>query len=306
MNIIDTFRYLVSLEEHKHFSRAAQACHITQPALSNALKALEEEMGVKIVNRGRNYEGLTVEGKKVLASAYQVLHEIGKLKSEIKSQKSAPIGNLVIGSIPSTLPVASQFAASIFSEFNGLKPTVRSMTSHDLELSLENLSVDVAFGYTDRPTVDTQELRIIPQYEEKYFFIKKNVSSDGFGSISWKEAAKSKLSLLTPEMHNRKLIDVFFKKNNVEIEPVMQTDSIFSLLLSVQSSDLATILSGPTAKFAKTNKDLSIRELTDPSEGTAIGIMIPSANRLSIVQFAVEEFATSNKWYEILGDISIP
>ena len=115
-------------------------------------------MGVKIVNRGRNYEGLTAEGKQVLASAYQVLHEIGKLKSEIKSQKSAPIGNLVIGSIPSTLPVASQFAASIFSEFNGLKPTVRSMTSHDLELSLENLSVDVAFGYTDRPTVETQRL----------------------------------------------------------------------------------------------------------------------------------------------------
>ena len=86
----------------------------------------------------------------------------------------------------------------------------------------------------------------------------------------------------------------------------MQSDSIFSLLLSVQSSVLATILSGPTAKFAKTNKDLSIRELTDPSEGTAIGIMIPSVNRLSIVQFAVEEFATSNKWYEILGDISIP
>ena len=190
MNIIDTFRYLVSLEEHKHFSRAAQACHITQPALSNALKALEEEMGVKIVNRGRNYEGLTVEGKQVLASAYQVLHEIGKLKSEINSQKSAPIGNLVIGSIPSTLPVASQFAASIFGEFNGLKPTVRSMTSHDLELSLENLSVDVAFGYTDRPTVHTQELRVIPQYEEKYFFIKKNVSSDSFGPISWKGGGK--------------------------------------------------------------------------------------------------------------------
>ena len=304
MNIIDTFRYLVSLEEHKHFSRAAQACHITQPALSNALKSLEEEMGVKIVNRGRNYEGLTAEGKRVLASAYQVLHEIGKLKSEISSQKSAPIGKIIIGSIPSTLPVASQFAASIFEEFDGLKPIVRSMTSHDLELSLENLSVDIAFGYTERPTVHTQELRVISQYEEKYFFIKR--SSDSFGPISWKEAARSKLSLLTSEMHNRKLIDIFFKKNNIEIEPVMQTDSIFSLLLSVQSSELATILSGPTAKFAKTNKELSVRELTDPAESTAIGIMIPSSNRLSIVQCAAEEFAFSEKWGKILGDISMP
>ena len=136
-----------------------------------------------------------------------------------------------------------------------------------------------------------KDLRVIPQYEEKYFFIKKNVSPDSFGPISWKEASRSKLSLLTPEMHNRKLIDIFFKKNNVEIEPVMQTDSIFSLLLSIQSSDLATILSGPTAKFAKFNKELSVRELTDPAESTAIGIMIPLSNRLSIVQYAVEEFA---------------
>ena len=206
MNIIDTFRYLVALEEHKHFSRAAQACHITQPALSNALKSLEEEMGVKIVNRGRNYEGLTAQGKQVLASAYQVLHEIGKLKSEINSQKSAPMGNLIIGSIPSTLPVASQFAASIFGEFNGLNPTVRSMTSHDLDLCLENLSVDVAFGYTERLSVNTQGLRVIPQYAEKYFFINKDSSCNRFGSISWKEAARSKLSLLTPEMYNRKLM----------------------------------------------------------------------------------------------------
>ena len=63
---------------------------------------------------------------------------------------------------------------------------------------------------------------------------------------------------------------------------------------------------GGPAKFAKINKELSVRELTDPSESTAIGIMIPSSNRLSIVQYAVEEFASSHKWAKILGDISIP
>ena len=46
--------YLIALSEHAHFGRAAKACHITQPALSNAMKALEEEFGVVIVKRGRN------------------------------------------------------------------------------------------------------------------------------------------------------------------------------------------------------------------------------------------------------------
>lgn len=52
MNLLASMRYLVALNEHRHFGRAAQASHITQPALSNALRALEREFGVLIVNRG--------------------------------------------------------------------------------------------------------------------------------------------------------------------------------------------------------------------------------------------------------------
>ena len=69
MNLLDAMRYLVALEQHKHFGRAASACHITQPALSNALRSLEAELKVSIVRRGRQYEGLTPEGERVLASA---------------------------------------------------------------------------------------------------------------------------------------------------------------------------------------------------------------------------------------------
>ena len=41
MNLLVSMRYLVALDEHKHFARAAQACHVTQPALSNAIRALD-------------------------------------------------------------------------------------------------------------------------------------------------------------------------------------------------------------------------------------------------------------------------
>ena len=74
MNLLSAMRYLVALEEHKHFGRAAQACHITQPALSNAIRALETEFGVVIVRRGRTYAGLTPEGEAVCASAHHMLH----------------------------------------------------------------------------------------------------------------------------------------------------------------------------------------------------------------------------------------
>ena len=53
MNLLASMRYLVALSEHRHFGRAAQACHITQPALSNALRALEESaaLGRRLAHR---------------------------------------------------------------------------------------------------------------------------------------------------------------------------------------------------------------------------------------------------------------
>jgi DNA-binding transcriptional LysR family regulator len=75
MNILASLRYLVALNEHKHFGRAAQACHVTQPALSNALRSLEAEYKVVIVKRGRTFAGLTPEGERVLAAAQRMLQE---------------------------------------------------------------------------------------------------------------------------------------------------------------------------------------------------------------------------------------
>ena len=75
MNLLASLRYLVALHEHRHFGRAAQACHITQPALSNALRSLEEEFGVVIVQRGRAYVGLTHEGQAVLTTAQRMLRD---------------------------------------------------------------------------------------------------------------------------------------------------------------------------------------------------------------------------------------
>ena len=90
MNLLPSLRYLVALNEHRHFGRAAQACHITQPALSNALRALEQEFAAVIVKRDRNYVGFTPEGEIILASAQRMLHEHALLQESLKGDALAP------------------------------------------------------------------------------------------------------------------------------------------------------------------------------------------------------------------------
>ncbi|MEP6773396.1 MAG: LysR family transcriptional regulator, partial [Polaromonas sp.] len=131
MNLLASLRYLAALDEHKHFGRAAQACNITQPALSNALRALEDEFGAAIVVRGRAFVGFTAEGERVLASARRMLHEREILKQQLDSSADSPHGHLTIGVVPTAVSIAARFAAMLHARHPGITPVVLSLNSHD-------------------------------------------------------------------------------------------------------------------------------------------------------------------------------
>ena len=173
MNLLASLRYLAALDEHKHFGRAALACHITQPALSNALRALEEEFGCAIVIRGRSFGGFTPEGARVLASAQRMLHERELLQQELNSVAGRPHGTLTIGAVPTAVPIAARFAAMLQARHTGISPVVRSMSSTELENGLATLVLDMGLGYTDRLARYSPRLRHVAQYTEHYFLVSK-------------------------------------------------------------------------------------------------------------------------------------
>ncbi|MFM2056641.1 MAG: hypothetical protein RLY71_1026, partial [Pseudomonadota bacterium] len=227
MNLIDAMRYLAALQQHRHFGRAAQACHITQPALSNAIRALESQYGVTIVRRSRQYEGLTPEGERVLASAHRLLHECEVLRQDLVSSRAAPRGRITIGAVPTAMPVAARFAARLQAEQPGLRPEVRSLSSTEIETGIESLSLDLAFGYAERGQAGTAATRFeqIAQYTERYYLLRRRPADVAAlpGQIGWLEAARQPLCLLSREMHHRSIVDGAFAQAGTEAEPVMET-----------------------------------------------------------------------------------
>ena len=173
MNLFVSLKYLVALDDHRHFGRAALACHVTQPALSNALKALEESFGCAIVVRGRNFGGFTAEGERILATARRILHEHELLEQDLRSTSDDPAGHLLIGVVPTAMPIAARFAAMLQDRHPGIVPTVRSMSSVDLEARLENMALDLGMGYTERLDDSRMVIRVVPQYIERYFLLRK-------------------------------------------------------------------------------------------------------------------------------------
>jgi DNA-binding transcriptional LysR family regulator len=286
MNLLDGMRYLVALEQQRHFGRAAQACGITQPALSNALRALEKELGVAIVRRGRSFEGLTPEGERVLATAHRLLRESELLRSDLHSDAGRPQGSVAIGAVPTAVPIAARFAAKLRARYPGILPIVRSLSSAEIEAGIENLALDLALGYTDRIAPRNTRLRALPQYVEHYFVLRRAAlpaagepaTALRFGpAISWREAAGLAHCMLTPEMHNRAVVDAAFRAAGVAVQPAIESNSVMSLVLSVLDGDVCAVLPGALVAAARGYGGLEALPLRDPEVHTPIGFMVATA-----------------------------
>lgn len=108
---IRQLEYLVTLAREQHFAKAAEVCHVSQPALSSAIRGLEKELGIMIVQRGRRYMGLTAEGERVLLWAQQTLTSLSHMREDASIAKSNLAGTLRLGAIPTTMTVAAFITA---------------------------------------------------------------------------------------------------------------------------------------------------------------------------------------------------
>jgi len=97
-------RYIVTLARERHFGRAAEKCHVSQPTLSVALKKVEQRIGAQLFERSSADVRLTPLGEQVAAQAERVLEEAAKL-DEIASQGKDPlVGPLRLGVIYTIAP----------------------------------------------------------------------------------------------------------------------------------------------------------------------------------------------------------
>src|SRR5688500_9661552 len=137
---IRQLQYLVALAREKHFTRAAHACHVTQPTLSGRIRQLEQELGVPIVERGQRFHGFTAEGERVLKCAHAILDHWTSLQQEIKTMRGTigPLaGRLSVGVIPSALPMAGLSTREMHTRHPGVELVVLSQSSSDILRHLE-------------------------------------------------------------------------------------------------------------------------------------------------------------------------
>ena len=240
--------YLVALAREQHFSRAAAACNISQPTLSAAIRQLEAELGVPIVERGYRFNGLTAEGQVVLDHAKRVLAERDMMRQNLDEMGSGLSGRLRLGAVPTALPVMSLLTAPFYERFPKVAITVLSLNSHEIEEGIANFEIEAGLTYLDNEPL--LHVRAKPVYVEDYLFLTKASHDFAQGTtIKWSEAAELPLCLLTPDMQNRRILDGIFRSVGKAPKPAMETNSIFNLCSHAAAGYWSAIVPRPLLQF---------------------------------------------------------
>jgi DNA-binding transcriptional LysR family regulator len=238
---IRQLEYLVTLAREKHFARAAEACHVSQPALSSAIRTLEAELGLVIVERTRRFVGFTEDGERVLGWARQTLASLQNMRQDASAAQVNLIGTLRIGAIPTVMPVTTRMLAPCMREHPHMHYEVRSLSSDAILRQLDEHDLDVGLTYLDEKV--QAGFSVLPLYFERYLLLSPPGAGDGFeaGTVQWSGAGGLPLGLLTATMQNRQVINAAFRRENVQPTVVLEPDSLLSLYAHVQHAGLFSV-----------------------------------------------------------------
>ncbi len=136
-------KYLVALDDHRHFGRAADACFVTQPTLSTQVKKLEEQLGVTLVERHSKGIKLTGTGQAIAKRARDLLREAESINELAEMHQDPQAGRVRIALIPTIAPYLLPYSAP------ALGDTYERLRCLYLELQTDPLMTQIRGGDID-------------------------------------------------------------------------------------------------------------------------------------------------------------
>ena len=274
--------YFVAVARERHFARAAEACYVSQPALSASIAKLERELGVTLVNRGHAFEGLTPEGERLVVWARRILAEKDAFKAEVAAFQSGISGTLRLGAEPTAsttlaLPVAAFCAAHPLAKVH----VESRLSANELCRLVREFELDVAIA--NFHPEDHAALQIFPLYQERYVVV---ASDDRLlprnQRMTWAEAAQLPLALLAPHMRIRQVIDKAFAESGAALTPQIETDSVASLFALAGGGQWATIVPHTWLRAMPVIPTIGLARLIEPDVRVQMSLAINAAKPGSV------------------------
>ncbi len=167
---LQQLEYIIAVDVHRHFAKAAEKSHVTQPTLSMMIQKLEDELGIRIFDRSKQPVTPTTEGEEIIARAKEIMADVSRLKEYTKDLKHEISGELKLAVIPTLAPyLLPLFIKSFVENHPLLKITIRELVTNDIITSLKNGDIDVGLLATPLNDMKLEEHPIF--YEEFFAYV---------------------------------------------------------------------------------------------------------------------------------------
>ena len=224
MNInLELYRIFYTVAKNKHMTKASEELHISQPAISQSIKKLEDELGGTLFLRSNKGMDLTSEGKMFFEYVKGALELINNAENEFTSFKDLSKGEIKIG-VSTTL--TKLILLEPLKKFHLDYPNINISITNDLTSNLVN---DLKLGKLDfiifnESNIKESNLELLKLKELKQGFM-YNPAFYSDDITSFKDLNKYPLILQKTQSNSRKLLDYISLNNNVILKPKMEVVS---------------------------------------------------------------------------------
>lgn len=163
---IQQLEYVIALNRHRHFVKAANECGVSQPTLSAMIQKLEEELDIKIFDRTRHPVAPTAIGLRIIAQAQTIINEMDQVHELVISETGTIGGSLNIGIAPTIAPyIVPQFIKHFNEAYKEVILKISEMPNEMIISKLHDASIDMAIIAQTTPHENYLE---IPLYSEQF------------------------------------------------------------------------------------------------------------------------------------------
>ena len=270
---LQQLRYIIAIDDFRHFGKAAEACGLTQSTLSLMVKKLEEELDVRLFDRDAHPIAPTTIGRKVIDRAKVVLFNVEQIAEMTRSEKEILSGPLKIALISTVSPVLTPGLFKYFGEhFPAISLQTEEMLTSTIKDKLRKAEVDM--GILASPLEDPDFLEI-PLYHERFLaYVSPKNPSYSLDSITHERLFQQPIWIIRdglrqwhPGDHSEEefTYDRFFEGGRVGI-----------LIQVVNDNGGITIIPETHTNLIMFSQQHCLRPIVDPVPGRTISLAIRS------------------------------
>lgn len=286
-------RYFLAVAEHRNFTRAAEALHVSQPTLSQQIMQLEDTLRIQLLDRSGRTIRLTDAGAAYLGYAQRALQDLDAGRRAIHDVQELSRGSLRLAVTPT---FTAYLVGPLLEKYNRRYPNITlnllEMAQDRMEALLNDDALDVGIGFdsTRIPDIESQTL-----FVESLAVVvgRSHQFANRRSGITLREFEKEALVLLSGEFATRELIDGYCRQHGVVPRVAMEVDSIGAVMELVRRSRLATLL---PAGITRQNSELRLLHLEPALPQRTAALLLRkgayrSAATRAFVSLALEEAA---------------